>query len=84
MENSSARSLIAVLAGAVPPVQFGLLLWAELGLFCREAFPFALATAMPSRVRMRSRSTSHAGEGGQDVDEHLAHRIGRVVDLSAA
>jgi len=23
------------------------------------------------------------GEGGQDVEEHLAHRIGRVVDLSA-
>ena len=23
------------------------------------------------------------GEGGQDVEEHLSHRVGRVVDLAA-
>ena len=37
--------------------------------------------AMPSRVR--SRADLKLREGGEDVEEHLAHRIGRVVDLPA-
>jgi hypothetical protein len=38
---------------------------------------------MPSRVRIRSRSTSELRERGQDVEEHLAQRVGRVVDRAA-
>ena len=45
--------------------------------------PFARATAIPSRVRIHSRSTSNSAEGSEDVEEHLSHRVGRVVDLAA-
>jgi hypothetical protein len=36
---------------------------------------------MPSLVRIRSRSTSNSAKV-EDVEEHLAHRVGGVVDLA--
>jgi hypothetical protein len=36
-----------------------------------------LSGAHPQQVDLKLR------EGGEDVEEHLAHRIGRVVDLPA-
>ena len=36
--------------------------------------------AMPSRVRMRMRSASKLGEGGEDIEEQLSHGIARVVE----
>lgn len=39
------------------------------------------ATAIPSRVRIRSRSTSDSAKTAGIPKEHLAHRISRVVDL---
>jgi hypothetical protein len=45
-----------------------------------RACRLARATAMPSRVRIRS---TELAEDGRDVEEHLAHRVGGVVDLPA-
>jgi hypothetical protein len=50
-----------VLAGAVHPHQFALLLDRQLGCLPRN-LPLARATAMPSRVRIRSRSTSNSAK----------------------
>jgi len=54
----------------------------SLGLFAAQlAFGagdgHALAGPHPQQVDFE------LGEGGQDVEEHLAHRVGRVVDLPA-
>ena len=48
-----------------------------------RSLPLARATAMPSRVRIRSRSTSNSAKVARMLKKHLAHRIGRVVDLPA-
>ncbi len=69
-------------AGGVHAQQFGLLLGRELGLAAPESAlgprdGHALSGAHPQRVDLKLR------EGGKDVEEHLAHRIGRVVDLPA-
>ena len=45
-----------------------------------RSLPLARAMAIPSRVRILIRSASNFGEGGQNVEEHFAHRIGRIVD----
>jgi hypothetical protein len=37
------------------------------------------ATAAPPWARMRRGSTLNAAKGGEDVEEHHAHRVGRVV-----
>ena len=46
-------------------------------------FPLARAMAMPSRVRMRIEIGFELGEGGEDIEEHLSHRIARVVECPA-
>ena len=50
-----------VLTGAGHADEFALLLGESLGRLPRS-LPFALATAMPSRVRIRSRSTSNSAK----------------------
>jgi hypothetical protein len=43
----------------------------------------ARATAIPSRGAHAKRVDLELSEGGQDVAEHLAHRVGWVVDHRA-
>ena len=43
-------------------------------------FPLARAMAMPSRVRMRIEIGFELGEGGENIEEQLSHRIARVVE----
>ena len=47
-----------------------------------RSLPLARATAMPSGAHPQQVDLK-LREGGEDVEEHLAHRIGRVVDLPA-
>jgi hypothetical protein len=44
-----------------------------------RSFPLARATAMPSRVRIRTKNSAKV----EDVEEHLAHRVGGVVVVPA-
>jgi hypothetical protein len=65
----------------VHPAPLALLLGGELGLAAPEpAFGsgdgHAFAGAHPQQVDFE------VGEGGEDVEEHLAHRVGRVVNLA--
>ena len=46
-------------------------------------FPLARAMAMPSRVPHADEIGFELGEGGEDVEEHLSHRIARVVERPA-
>ena len=39
--------------------------------------------AMPSRVRMRNEIGFELGKGSEDIEEHLAHRIARIVERPA-
>ncbi|GAB3290462.1 hypothetical protein GCM10027563_27950 [Parasphingorhabdus pacifica] len=71
-----------VLASAVHPHELALLLGRELGLLATQLPPglshgHAFLRPSPQEVNFE------LGEGGQDVEEHLSHRVGRVVDLSA-
>ena len=71
-----------ILTGAGHPRQFALLPGGQFRLFTaqlalRAGDGHALAGAHPQQVDLE------LGEGGQDVEEHLAHRVGRVVDLPA-
>ena len=59
-----------VVAGGVHAPQFGLLLGRELGLAASESAP-------------ARRPCPFGCASDEDVEEHLAHRIGRVVDLPA-
>lgn len=59
--------------------QLLLLLVGELGLLAAQLPPgpgdgHALARAQPDEIRLE------LGEGSEDVEEHLSHRVGRVVD----
>ena len=54
----------------------------SLGCFPRS-FPLARAMAMPSRGAHADEVGLELGEGGEDVEEHLSHRIGRVVERPA-
>src|SRR5664279_4373164 len=71
-----------VVAGGAHAAQFGLLLRRQFGLSALQPTSgpsdgHAFAGAHPEQVDLE------LGEGGQDVEEHLAHRVGRVVDLTA-
>ena len=58
--------------------EFPLLSVDSLGCLPRN-FPLARAMDIPSPVRMRI-SGFELGEGGEDIEEHLSHRIARVVE----
>jgi hypothetical protein len=82
MVNTSARSAMVYSPVAAHPRQLALLPAGQLGLLAAQ-FAFgagdghAFAGAHPQQAGLEF------GEGGQDVEEHLAHRVGGVVDLPA-
>jgi len=71
-----------VLAARRTTRQVGLLFRAELGLLVAQE-PLARATAMPSRVRARVRSTSISVPMDRVVNRSPPDRIGRVVQRAA-
>lgn len=69
-------------AGVVHPDQFVLLLLRQLRLSALE-LAFCSGDGHAFAGSHAEEVDFELGEGGEDVEEHLAHRIVRVVDLTA-